>query len=308
VAFWQRLNLWLPGHDSGTDFTATEYPPAIPDSALGMRVAEPKAMPSKSSMVARLVLTALISGCVAPEPVLRLTPLAENVLWIAGQAATIKEGKAARVAVAFAHQQEALLGFRVEIENTASVPVLVNPSSSYYATCTRSPDGKRQCHPARWAVDPETVLLNLDIAHSRQKADTMNEAALLTPLLFLSLGTAMVGTASRDHHATSNALGAGVLASTALDASQLKGQQQAMAYAMGRANWESAALRKSTLPPGGRVAGLLYVARDVAANEVSLQIRVGDEILTFAFNQLVIDARRRRTAAQAVPRLDWRGQ
>jgi len=254
-----------------------------------------------------MMISAASSGCVAPEPVLRLTPLAENVLWIGGQAATIKEGKAARVAVAFAHQQENLLGFRVEIENTASVPVLVNPSSSYYATCTRSPDGKRQCHPARWAVDPETVLLSLDIARSRQKADQMNSEALLTPLIFLSLGAAVVGTVSNDHHATSRALDSAILTSSALNASQQGGQQQAMAYAMGRANWEATALRKSTLPPGGRVAGLVYVARDVAANEVSLQIRVGDDVLTFAFRQFVIDARRQRTAKQVFPDSTWRG-
>jgi hypothetical protein len=73
-------------------------------------------------------------------------------------------------------------------------------------------------------------------------------------------------------------------------------------------NWETAALRKTTLLPGDRVAGLVYVARDVAANEVSLQIRIGDEILNFPFKQIFPDARRHRTAKEMFPNSTWRGQ
>lgn len=256
-----------------------------------------------------IVTCAAASGCVAPEPVLRLTPLAQNVLWIGGMAAVIQEGSSARVAAAFVRQQGDLVSFRVEVENTANTPILVGPSNFYYATCTRSADNRnRQCGPARWAVNPEKVLLDLDIARSRQKASSMNGEALMAPLLFLSLGAALVGTGSHDHRATSLALHSAALAGNALDASQLEDNQQASTYEMERANWETASLRKTTLLPGNRVAGLVYVARDVAANEVSLQMQLGDEVLTFRFSQFAIDTHRHRTAQENFPGRDWRGQ
>jgi hypothetical protein len=256
-----------------------------------------------------IVTTAILSGCATAQPVLRLSPLSENMLWIGGTAAIVKEASVARVAVAFARQQEELVSFRVEIENTANVPMIVSPTNFYYATCTRLADGKsRQCSPARWAVNPEKVLLDLDIARSRQKAGSMNDEALVAPLLFLDMATAMMGLASGDHRTTSRALGNAALASGALASIQSDNQQQASAYELERANWETAALRKTTLLPGNRVAGLVFVARDMAANEVSLQIRLGDEILDFPFKQVFIDAVRHRTAHEMFPDREWRGQ
>jgi hypothetical protein len=231
------------------------------------------------------------------------------VLWIGGTAAVIQEGKSARVAAAFVREQEELVSFRMEVENTASTPILVDPANVYYATCTRSADNRsRQCGPARWAVNPEKVLLDLDMARSRQKAGRMNEEAMAAPVLFLSLAAAMAGAASHDRHARSPALGSAALASSALKASQLEDQQQASTYEMERANWETAALRKTTLLPGNRVAGLVYVARDVAANEVSLQMQMGAEVLTFRFSQIAIDTNRHRTAQEVFPDRDWRGR
>lgn len=237
------------------------------------------AIPRQSSfrLLAVFVATvAVCAGCVAPAPVLRLTPRSDNVLWVGGMAAIIKQGKSARVAVAFARQEEELISFRVEIENTGLIPILVDPSSSYYATCTRSAkNGARQCHPTRWVFNPEEVLLDLDIAHSRQKADQMNREAFAGPMLLLTI--------------------------------QSESQEQASTYEIARVNWETEALRKTTLLPGNGVAGLVYVSRDLAANEVLLQIRIGDEVLGFPFNQTLINARRPRTTKDMSTNANWRG-
>jgi len=257
-------------------------------------------------LLAVLVATIAIGlGCVRAQPVLRLTPLSDNVLWVGGMAASVKEGKLARVAVAFARQQDDLVAFYVEIENTARIPILVDPSRSYYAACTRLAKSRpRRCHPAQWVVDPEKVLLALDIAHARQQAYRMNQE-FAGPMLFLTMGTAMAGEARGNHRATSAALGNAALASGTLYGI---GQQQASAYEMVRANWEAEALRKTTLLPEGRVAGLVYIGRDFAANEVSLAIRIGDEIFEFPFQQILVDARRPRAVKDVSPEWNWRGQ
>jgi hypothetical protein len=136
----------------------------------------------------------------------------------------------------------------------------------------------------------------------------MNEEGLAAPLLFLSMGTAVVGAASHNQRTTALSLGNVALVSSASAASQSMDQQQASSYEVERANWETAALRKTTLLPGNRVAGLVYVMRDSTANEVSLQMRIGDEILDFQFKQIFIDARHHRTAKEVFPDSTWRGQ
>jgi hypothetical protein len=82
----------------------------LPKAPAGSSILSRRRRPSG---LAQLVVScAAASGCVAPEPVLRLTPLSENVLWIGGTAAAIKEGKSVRVAAAFDRQQEDLVSFQ----------------------------------------------------------------------------------------------------------------------------------------------------------------------------------------------------
>lgn len=51
-----------------------------------------------------------------------------------------------------------------------------------------------------------------------------------------------------------------------------------------------------------------YPGYPLAANEVSLQNRIGDEVLDFPFKQILVDAMRHRTAQEMFPDRDWRGQ
>ena len=111
----------------------------------------------------------------------------------------------------------------------------------------------------------------------------MNQEALAGPLLFLSRG--------RTLHAT-----------------EAKGQQQVTAYEMARANWETVALRKTTLLPENRLAGLVYVDSDLAGNEMSLNILIGNEVFDFPFRKTLVDARRPRPAKDMSPEANWRGQ
>ena len=246
------------------------------------------------------------AGCMMPEPVLRLTPLSDNVVWAGGMAAVVKQAKAARVAVAFAREHDGKVGFRVEIENTSPVPILIDPARFYYAACNRSADGaSRTCQPSRLAFNPEQVLLDLDIQHSRQEASTANAETFAGAMMFLDLTLGVAGAASGNRHAAMAGLDGADHSAQALDAISAEGQQQASTYEMERASWETAAFRKSTIPPGHRVAGLVYVDRHLAANEVSLQIRIGDEILDFPFKQMQFQARTSHANQNPFPETQW---
>jgi hypothetical protein len=249
--------------------------------------------------------TLTLSGCVMPEPVLRLTPLNENVVWRDGRAAQIKEGAPARVAVAF--EQEAtlasrrLVGFRVEIQNVSDKPFLVNPMGFYYAACVTAPNGTRKCQPSHLAVNPEQVLLDLDLQHSRRQADVANEAALGTALLFLDLATATASLASSGHHRATVPLAGAAAAGASVSATYARGEAEATDYELQRSDWSSTALRKTTLLPGEGVAGVVFIDRQLDAGQIILAVRFDDHVLDFPFRQIRYDARPRTTSAASRP-------
>jgi hypothetical protein len=242
--------------------------------------------------------------------VLRLTPLSDDLLWVNGLAAVVEDGKLARAGVAFVRPEQELVGFHVEIENTSMAPLLVDPSRFYYAACTRAADGKsRKCQPSRWAVDPEKVLLELDIAHSRQVAGQANKEALAGAFILLDMAAAMAGAAKKNPALTGAAIAHSAQMGDVIDGIEAEGDQHALAYEAQRGKWEGVALRKTTLLPGNRLAGMVYVPRARAAAEVRLHLRLGNEVMAFPFKQVLIDARRpRRTASERFPDREWRGR
>jgi len=200
-----------------------------------------------------------------------------------------------------------MVAFHVEIENTGAEPFLIGPADIYYAACNRSEDGHaRRCGAAHWVADPEKMLLALDVARSRQAAGEANQEALVGPLILLDMAAAVGGSTSRNSHARARCV-AGVdraLATTA--AIQLEQQRHVVIFESERLRWANAALRKTTLAPGGRAAGTIYLPRDTAADEISVQVRMGKETLDFPFKQTLVDARPVRTANSMFPD-KWRG-
>jgi hypothetical protein len=221
-----------------------------------------------------------------PAPVLRLTPQAKDVVWIGGTAVASQQGRNARAAVAFVREQDHLLSFRVEIESLSDKPILVDPARFYYLTCAqKGQPPARVCGNSHYVVNPEQVLLNMDMANSRQIASAANEEALFGAMLLLQATAAVAGGASGHGHAVAGAAVAAVGTGAALESSRQRSYQQVSAYELERSNWSTAALRKSTLFPGDRVAGLVFLEKNPAVSEVSLQVRAGDEVLPFGFNQ-----------------------
>jgi hypothetical protein len=239
-----------------------------------------------------VLLTTFACACMMPEPVLRMTPLSDHILWVQGSPAVVEEGKVARAGVAFIRQEQETVGFHVEIENTSMAPVLVDPSKFYVALCTRAADGKsRACEPSQWAVDPEKVLLALDVAHSRNVAGQANKEALASTFILLDMAAALTGASQKNPALAGVALAHSAHMGDVLASSEAEGAQRAVSYENERARWETVALRKTTLLPGSRVSGMVYVARSLAANEVRVHLRVGSEIMVFPFKQVLIDAR-----------------
>jgi hypothetical protein len=239
---------------------------------------------------------AILAGCIAPEPVIRMTPLSKNPFWAGGTQVAAIQGKSALVAVAFLREKDAQVSFRVEIENTSTGPVLVDPARFYFNMCSLSEVlDEATCSTSRWVVNPEQVLLDLDVKRARESADNKNSTSLLMPFMFLDIVAAVGGIATGDRHATAQALDNTRDTSDMLREIEAEDQQQASSYEARRSMWETSALRKTTILPGQREAGMVFIPRDLSTNTVKLQIRVGDEVLAFPFKQTVYQTRPQRT-------------
>jgi hypothetical protein len=240
--------------------------------------------------------TTALASCFAPEPVLRLRPLSHEVIWNEGRAAQVKENAVARVAVAFEREwslaDHPMVGFRVEIQNVSANPFLVVPSRFYYAACSRSADGKvRACQPSRPAMNPEQVLLNLDVEHSRKQAGAANEEALGAALLFLDLAAGMANVAKGNPRGAGVAMAGAAASSSMMSSAEAEGNAEAANYESARSIWSSTALRKTTVLPGGGAAGIVFVDRQLDAREIVLAVRIDDETLDFPFEQIRYDLR-----------------
>jgi len=228
----------------------------------------------------------LVAGCMMPAPVLRLAPQSKELVWIGGTAVTSQRGQGARAAVAFVREQGNHLAFRVEIESLSDKPILVDPARFYYVTCAqKGQPPTRMCSKSRYVTNPEQALLDLDVAESRRTAGAANDEAFFGAMMLLEATAVVAGATTRHGNGMTAPLIAAGETAASLRAAEQANFHQASAYELERANWSTAALRKSTLFPGGRVAGLVFVEKDPSVSEVSLQIRAGADILPFGFDQ-----------------------
>ena len=236
-----------------------------------------------------LLLPCLMSiGCATPAPVLRLSPQTKDVVWVGGTEATTRAGKTVRAAVAFAREQGNQIAFRVEIENLTDTSVLLEPARFYAMTCARKgTPPTRTCGATRLVTDPERMLLALDLKRSRDNAGNANAEAFWGTMVLLDATMGMAGVVGGHGRATTNALVAMDLSADAMQSVITRDQIQSTGYELERANWSAIALRKTTLFPGKKVAGLVFTERDESASEVWLHVRIGDDVLVFPFNQTV---------------------
>jgi hypothetical protein len=233
-------------------------------------------------------VAATLAGCVTAQPVLRLTPRDQDVVWVGGSPVVGKTGVNVRVATAFARDYDGRIGFRVEVENRTAQPLLIDHRVFSFATCVRQEGvGTEECAPARLAINPEKVILEMDIMRSRQQAANTNEARFHTAMFLLDATVGVAAVTSGDGHAAADFGRYAEHDAHMMDATHARESRQVSAYELERANWTTDAFRKTTIFPGQAAAGLVFTERDVNAKTVWLLIHINNETFSFPFNQVV---------------------
>lgn len=220
--------------------------------------------------VATAVALLAFIGCATPQPLVRLTTADAPVVWVAGRAALTVEEDGIRVAAAFDHQDGALLGLRVEVQNQTDEPLQIDPAEISFTRCATAK--KDSCQPPAAVVNPERVLAALAEKRSIEVAEAANDEVVYGSLVLLSavsLRDAMSSVAAAEDMAARH------------DLSQMNtaGQQQL---------WADVALRRNTVLPGHGVGGRVFIPVHLDARYVWLHVWVGEAYFTFHFTQTVI--------------------
>jgi len=217
-------------------------------------------------------------GCATPAPLVRLTPKATDVIWVGGRASVQATNNNIRAGTAFEYQDGPMLAMRVEIENDTTARMEVGPEDFTFTDCLGA--AIASCVPTLAAIDPEKVLASLDVAQSREVAQSANDQALLGTLVILSA----VGAVGGHHH------DAGLRTAVALDTMQgdAAAHDSAQAsFGVQRQIWSNQALRRNTLDPGQGTSGLVFLPINLQAGYVWFNVRLAGAVFQFPFRQTV---------------------
>lgn len=229
----------------------------------------------------RAVLGGLaFAACVAPMPIVRLTPESPNVTWVSGLAVVTQEQDGVRIALAFDRHEGDTLAFRVEVMNNTPGQFEVSPRDCLFVTCT-GPTSYSSCSPRHTVIDPESTLQSLDATRSREIADATNNEILGTSLMLLSLTADVASLAN--HRPRSGAESASIAA--AVNSSEAVHQSTIGQIESERSKWAISALRRTTLFPARALAGYVYVPTNYEARFVWVQVQIGARRFPFVFEQ-----------------------
>lgn len=236
-----------------------------------------------------IALSLLAYSCATPDPTIRLKPKDESTRWNNGQEFAIYADEEVKVAGAYYRNTEDYLIFNLMIENLSAATFLVDPAQMkinyFFYDSTQS---------SRSAVDPESKLLEIDRTQNQLVADNKNDQTAS-----IIMGTAVVATAvavavSDENDEDDDDIAEYLIASDAINDISIERQisEENFNFNMNdldnaRLNWENNTVRKTHLDAGFFIDGQVFFPRNDLANEIQIEIPLGNKTVRFKFNQKV---------------------
>jgi hypothetical protein len=225
---------------------------------------------------------AALAGCATPAPIVKLDPIADNVLWTSGRPFVGLDDRGVRVAAAFNRQVGATLSVRVEVENRTDRPLEIDPGQQFSFLTCKGP-AETSCGKELLVIDPEEMLAHYDEAASREQAQAIDDERASGSLVLLGAFSDVASLAGRHG-------GDAPLRTEAAEDQMHNGaadHDRALdGIADQREMWSNMALRRHTLLPGASVGGQVFIPGDGAGQDVWLKIRVGTRTFPFHFHEV----------------------
>ncbi len=239
-------------------------------------------------------LVCCLSSCFTPRTVIRVEPDdSEVVFWSHGQAIAEQQENGIWCRAAFSHANPDFLVFDIEVINQGESDLLVTPEDM---DLIAMPNNFRLP-----AVDPERVLLSMEVDASRREANAKNVAVATGVVVAAAVVAAAVSDDGNDNDnndvvddydvadaIVDVAVPALYLSATFASEPPLSTPVNALPPAEEVIFWSDYALRRTTLRPDESIRGLVAFPRYDDTNEFHLDVPIDELSFQFQFHQRVI--------------------
>lgn len=216
-----------------------------------------------------------------PRPVIRLEA-GQEVIWNAGRQILHAADSSFSIALMYEKVDSDQYRFQVEIANHDRQTVLISPENFYYTY--KSSETVRVP-----ATDPESEILELEKKYSRDYASYQTNSgnnSLLALFNVVAL-VATIGEEQTEEEELQTEINNLKVENADLE-NELELNKNQTQYMNGLTFWEQKALRRTTLPPGTSVSGLVFFPVKLRSSHLPLQFHICIEkkIYTFNFEQI----------------------
>jgi len=233
-----------------------------------------------------LSMTILFSCYVAPKPVFRLKPAAENQVWLLGKEYVTSCNDSVEIALAFDRVMGTNYVFKVEIINKTRRNMLIQPEKCFYVAEIAQVNGVRT--DTVWAIDPESEILKIDKQMSRTFASYKSTQGTYSFLSVLDLvsDVATIGSKKSDEEIKAEKLD-DVEQELAELNNEIRHEQNITNLNNVRKEWEFFALRKTTLPGGYEIQGRIYFPTHQLAKSLVIHLAFDENKFTQKYHQTI---------------------
>ncbi|WP_194775097.1 hypothetical protein [Pararhodonellum marinum] len=219
----------------------------------------------------------LLLSCASPYTISRLTPDESDIaFWDQGRAFTSQGDEAYTVKIAFEESTQDHIIMNFEVYNFSDESIMIDPLD--FSVQYEMDNGGR---PVQRAVDPESTILDLEMAISRNWAQERNAQTSNAILAFSEVA------------ASATALASGVDATPIYESSidrQINHEGSMQNHANRhynlhdqRAYYREAVLRKTSIFPGNFLAGKVVFPRIEASDAMVFRVPVEQRLFEFRF-------------------------
>lgn len=233
------------------------------------------------------VFSLLLTSCVSPYKISKLTPTGEIVTWAWGREFVIKDLDSVVVKIAYETNDRENIIFNVEIENNTTSPILVAPER--FSSVMNGANLPKYIVRNQQARDPEGYYLDLAKQRSKQDAEEKNTAINHVTLSLAETATAVASSATKETPEEREQR------QQAREESRQNREMELYNLANQRISMndrkrflDQTILRKSTLPPNSVIYGEVYFPRHDLAETYEINIPINGKLLKFFFNQKLV--------------------
>lgn len=241
---------------------------------------------SNSNILLSAFVLSILVSCATPQAIIRMQPTDKNVKWFYGQAFASDTLLGIVVQAAFERATSDYNIFSLSFTNNSNMDYLVDPSTFYFedvSTNTLNP------HIIK-AIDPESILLDIDKQISQNDADIKNariSGAIITGTLVAATVALAVSDDDRPNHNRHNDPDLFIAAPIIIDnGNNYSNEVNISPLEQKRDTWETSTIRKTTLEPKYKVEGKIFFHRFEKPGIYNLIIPVDDQIINIQFMQL----------------------